>query len=44
MIEPGDDIAGLFAWVLSNPQPLNPRPVRGQQGLFGVSDSVVVPA
>jgi hypothetical protein len=44
MFEPGDDIAGLFAWVLSNPRRLASIPVRGQLGLFGVPSDIVVPA
>jgi hypothetical protein len=33
-----------FAWVLSNPQRLVPRPTIGELGLFDLPDDIVIPA
>jgi ASCH domain-containing protein len=44
MVPPEFHTTGQFAWCLARPRPLIPRPVRGALGIFGVSDSVVVPA
>jgi hypothetical protein len=35
---------GAFAWVLSNPRRLVPRPTVGKLGLFDLPNAVIVPA
>ena len=37
-------VEGLFAWMLSRPRRLVPRPTRGQLGLFSVPSDIVIPA
>jgi hypothetical protein len=45
MLEAGFQPTGdLYAWLLSNPRRLTPRPVRGQLGLFGIATDIVIPA
>ena len=34
---------GLFAWVLANPRRVMPAPVRGQQSIYHIDDSLIHP-
>lgn len=33
---------GPFGWVLRNPEPINPIPLRGQMGLFEAPESLIL--
>ncbi len=37
----GDYSPGRFAWITTNLRPIKPFPVKGQQGLFNVDDSLI---
>lgn len=44
MLEPHGWQSGAFAWVLTNPRRLVPRPTVGILGLFDVPRDLIVPA